>query len=154
MAKIRVNGTDYDGSIILKIAGEEFSGPNEVSYDDKRERGKTWGFTGRNRKPVGRTRGKYTPSDATLKGPKKGMIEIRNKLAALGANCIGDPEFTVTVSYLDAGFLSVTDVLEGATLAGIKGGASADSSDAATEEWTLDLMGIKWSGGQTLYNQI
>ena len=153
MKKTRVNGAEYDGSIILNVAGEEFSGPEEVGYDDKIERAKTWGMTGKNRAPRGRTRGKYTPSDVTLKGPKKGMKEIRDKLAALGGGVLGNAEFQITVSYLDD-FGSTTDVLEGAKIISIKGGGNANSTDPSVEEWTLDIMSIRWSGTQTLYQPI
>lgn len=154
MKKIRINGTEYDGAIIITIQGEEFSGPNEINYDDKLERTKTYGATGLARKPRGKTNGKYTPGEPTMKGPKKGMREIRNKLAALGGGVVSRPQFMVTVTYLDSNFMSDTDILEGVTLAGIKGGVSADSTDAAMEEWTLDVMGVIWSGGQTLYSPI
>lgn len=152
MKKIRVNGTEYDGSIILKVAGEEFSGPEEISYDDKIERAKTYGLQ-KSRRPRGRTKGKYTPGDPTMKGPKKGMMEIRNKLSQLGGGVISKPVFQVTVSYLDQDGFSTTDVIEDVQLAGIKAGGNATSAEAAMEEWTLDTMGIRYSGTQTLYEQ-
>ncbi len=152
MKKLRVNGTEYDGSIILTIAGEEFSGPSKISYDDKNERAKTYGATGRRRKARGRTGGKYTVSPVTMSGPKKGMEELRNKIAALGGGDLSLPEFPITVSYIDKYGMSTTDILEEATVESFKAGADTTSTDAAEEEWTLDIMGIKWSGTQTLYS--
>jgi hypothetical protein len=149
--KVRVNGTEYDGSIILKIAGEEFSGPEEITYSDKVERALTYGMTGRNRKPRGRTAGKYTPDETTMKGPKKGMKEIRQKLKALGGGVVTRPEFEVTVAYIDENGESTTDVLEQCKVASHKAGANTTGTDPASEEWTLSIMGIKWDGDSTLY---
>jgi len=149
--KIRINGTEYDGSIILKIAGEEFSGPEEISYDDKIERAYTYGMTGRNRKPRGRTAGKYTPGEPTLKGPKKGMKEIRQKLKALGGGVVSRPEFQITVAYIDESGDSTTDILEQVKVASHKASANTTGTDAVAEEWTLSIMGIKWDGDSTLY---
>jgi hypothetical protein len=144
--KIRVNGTEYDGSIILKIAGEE-----EISYSDKVTRTKTYGMTGRHRAPRGRTKGKYEPDDSTMKGSKKGMKEIRRKLTALGDGVITRPEFQVTVSFIDEDGDSTTDILHRAKVLSHKGGANANSPDPAVEDWSLDIMGIKWDGDSTLY---
>lgn len=154
MKKIRVNGSEYDGSIIVTIQGEEFSGPSSISYDDKVERAKTYGATGRRRKPRGRTLGKYTPGDPVMKGPKKGMKEIADKLAALGGGNIAFPEFLVTVSYIDNLGQSVTDMLEETCVSSRKTEVDTTGTDAVVEEWGLDIMGIKWGGNQTLYNQI
>lgn len=143
--QIRTNGREFDGSIVMKLAGDEFGGFTEITYDDGIEEVLTYGAQ-RYRGPRGRTNGKYVPGKVTLKGPKKAVRALTSKLAELGGGVLTKPIFQGTVAYLDGGGDSITDTLGDLRLLKRKGEVKGDTADPATEELELGVLYIKWDG--------
>src|SRR5262245_32277787 len=84
--KIRINGAQYDqGSVILKISGVQIHGFNAVSWSHKRERVKSI-QTGKDRRPKGRSRGKYTIENLKIGVRRDTASQIKLILAAQAAD--------------------------------------------------------------------
>lgn len=102
--KVRINGAQYDqGSVELKINNEPIYGFTNITWGQKRERVKSVS-TGKDRRPKGRSRGKYTtdPFKITVRRDTASMIKLQ--LAALssdGENYSEPDQTPIVLQYIE-----------------------------------------------------
>lgn len=144
---IRVNGNIFSwGSIVLKVAGERFTGFNAITYGDSRERTKAYGM-GRHHAPRGRTRGKYATDPVTLTGPKGTVQALRESLAkrAVDQASYGNVEFEVAVQFIDTGEVPQLVQLERCVITKDSSDAS-EVTDPLVDTIEIDTMLIRRNG--------
>lgn len=144
---IRVNGNQVSyGSITLKIDSDKYFGFKSLSYSDKRERVKSWGM-GKHQAPRGRSRGKYTPDNVKLGGPKATIQELREALAAKSADgkSYGDVEFEIVTQYTESDEIPMTVEIERCVWAA-NSSSEEESADPLFEEIEIDCMKIRRNG--------
>jgi hypothetical protein len=84
--KIRINGSQYDqGSVELKIANHPIYGFNALSWNQKRTRVKSV-TTGKDRRPKGRSRGKYEAESLKMTVRRDTASAIKLMLAELSTD--------------------------------------------------------------------
>lgn len=148
----RINGNVFSyASIVIKKDGQAWHGWTSISYGQKRERTKLWG-TGKHGAPRGRTSGKYTPDEVSLKGAKGTVRQFIDELArsASDQKSYGNVEFVITVQYIDTGEVSITDELQGCVIVG-EASSHEEGADPLTEEIKIDCMRIV-RNGKTLFD--
>ncbi len=137
-----INGRRYSfASVKLKVAGREYVGVKEVSYNWKIERSKV---RGANIQPLGMTRGEYD-CEGSITFYKEEYDEL---IAALG-NGYGEAVFDVSVTYADVGQPTVTDELRGCSLAGGEKSPS-QGTDALEVKCDLSVSYILENGKKAL----
>lgn len=149
---IRINGNVHSwSSVILKIAGESFTGITSIAYGDKRERIKAYGM-GRHHAPRGRSRGKYTTDPVKMSVQTDTAETIRNMLAQLSSDgvSIGDVSVQIVLQFVESGNLPMNIVFEDCVSTVMSGGAE-ESADPTKEEWEWDTMKIL-RNGRTLFD--
>ena len=107
---IRVNGNLYSwGSLTIVVDGAIVTGFNEISFSDKRERVLGYG-TGSHHAPLGRSAGKYSAEEVTLKGFKHAIANLRATLAQVAEDgrSYGNVEFDIDVYGVEASLGSVS----------------------------------------------
>jgi hypothetical protein len=133
-----INGNRHSfSSIEAKIAGQKFTGFKSINYSRERDRAYVWGT---NADPIGKTRGKNTPSgDCELY-----LAEFEVFCKILGGG-FGDKPFNVKVAYRESGFVVIQDVLLGCTLDSTEA-SNGDSTDASVRKFKLNPLKILWNG--------
>lgn len=145
---IYMNGYAFSWeSSILTIGTERFTGITNVSYGQKRERGKGWGMN-RSHRPTRRTSGKYTPNPLKMKGFADTIQSIKNYLMSLApdlrsyGNVIVPITFQLyepTLGQIHRNFLDCT--IDEET------NSHEESPDPTQDEIQFDHMGIFTNGG-------
>lgn len=148
--QIRVNGNLYGwGSIKVKIDGETFTGFDQITYGDKRERVKAYGM-GRHQAPRGRTSGKYTVEPVKLRGPRSTVHALRTHLASRASDGVsyGNVEFPIVVQYVEPGSTSELPMTIELERCVITGDTTSDeeSADPSKDELEIDTMLIRRNG--------
>jgi hypothetical protein len=151
-----INGNQYGwASIVLKFAGDVFTGFRSISYGDKRERSYAYGM-GRPGQPRGRTAGKYTPDEIKLGGFKGSAQILLDTLAASASDqrSYGNVEIEITVQYLEtssgANEVPILVEMHNCVVTGVAS-SEEEGPDALADEITLSTMGIV-RNGTTLYD--
>jgi len=150
--KIRVNDNQLSwGSIVLRIAGEDFLGFTSINYGDKRERVKAYGM-GRHHAPRGRSRGKYTIEPVKLVGWKSSVFEARDALARQSiTGSYGDTEFQIVVMFSEPDEPSITVEINGCVWSNDTSNHE-ESPDPLKDEVEIDAMYIR-RNGRTLFDE-
>ena len=147
---VRINGNQYDwGSITIKVDAEVYSGFDQISYGDKRERTYSYG-TGRHRAPRGRTGGKYTPEPVKLRGMRSTMQVLRAHLASKSPDgrSYGNVEFPICVQYVEPGSATELPMLVELERCVIVGDTTSDeeNTDPSKEEVEISTMLVRRNG--------
>jgi len=133
-----VNGVRHSfTSIELKLAGQTFVGFKSIDYSRKRDRTKVYGNSP---DPLGKTRGKNS-YDASV---EVYLAEWNAFQVQLGAG-YGDAFFTVTVTYSENGFDTISDVIQGCTMDSTEA-SNAEGSDPTTRKLDLSPLKILFNG--------
>lgn len=151
--QVLVNGNLLSrASCTLKMAGEPFYAWNTVEYGDKRERSYGWGAS-RAFKPIGKTKGKYTPNMLVVGFMQHASDACFSSIAKLAPDgkSIGEPSVLWTLSIDEPGVASILVEIEGCTLAELEASVE-DTADGIVEKVSFMPMGIK-RNGRTLYDQ-
>lgn len=146
--KIRINGKQLSwGSIIFKIDGDPWHGFTKLNYSHSREREFAFGMA-HDRGPRGRSRGKYTPDNVTLGGPKGSMQDLRNYLMSQAADgkSYGDVEFEIFASWFEDDDTECDVLIEGCVI--VKETAShEEGTDVLEEELEIQPLRVTINGG-------
>lgn len=130
-----INGFRHSGnSIEVDLGGSRFRGFKTIDYDRTRSRSTVWG---NHPDPIGKTRGKneYKASCELY------LAEWHAWITSLGTG-YGDKAFTVTVTYVEGGFDTITDILSGCTIDSVAGSHSSDSTDPLIRKFDLNPLKI------------
>lgn len=145
--QIRVNGNIHGyGSITLKRNGKKYYGFKAAEFGDTRKRGKVAGMN-KSQTYRGRTRGKYETEPGKLSGPVSTVQAFLDDIAADSADgkSFGDPEFEVTIQFVEDDDKPVTIVLEQCVIDGVKD-SHDESVEAAMQELSIDYMRVTRNG--------
>jgi hypothetical protein len=148
---IRVNGNQHSwGSIVLKIAGENFYGFTDITYGDKLEKVLAYGM-GKAHAPRGKSRGKYTPEPVKLTGFKGSAHELRTMLAKYSktGKSYGNVNFQIVVEYIESGETPLVIELMNCSIAGDSSNHS-ESADPLKDEIEVQPTYVK-RNGMTLF---
>ena len=134
-----VNGVRHDvTSIELKLAGQVFIGFKSIKYSRKRTRKMVYG---KHPDPLGKTRGQ----NAYEAKCELYLAEWNAFQAQLGSG-YGDELFTVTVTYTENGFDTISDVLVGCSMDSTEDAGGESGGDALTRSFDLSPLKIKFNG--------
>jgi hypothetical protein len=134
-----VNGVRHDcSSIELKVNGTVYIGFKSIKYSRKRNRTMV---RGNHPDPIGKTRG-TNDFDATC---ELYLAEFNALQADLGPG-YGDVFFQVLVTYTEAGFDSIQDVLNGCTLDSTEDAGGDGGPDPLTRKFSLSPIKILFNG--------
>lgn len=151
--QVLVNGNLLSrASCTLKMNGEPFYAWQTIEFGDKRERAYGYGAN-RSYKPLGKTKGKYTPDPLVigfLEHASKAVLDSLGKLASDGKS-VGEPSVLWTLSIDEPGVASVLNEIEGCTLAELSASVE-ETAEGIVEKLTFMPMGVK-RNGLSLYDQ-
>lgn len=102
---VLLNGVAYGyPSLRFTVLNDDlyFKGSSELSFSEKRTRGKQWGAL-RSARPLSRTSGKYEPGDVKWKLPVKFVNQLKAKLATYAADgkSYGNVEFNGLLQFVE-----------------------------------------------------
>lgn len=150
--QVLVNGNVLSrASCTLKMNGEPFYAWQTIEFGDKRERAYAYGAN-RAYKPLGKTKGKYTPDPLVIGFLEHASDSVLSSLASLAPDgvSVGEPSVLWALSIDEPGVASVLIEVEGCTLA--EASASVEeTADGIVEKLTWMPMGVK-RNGRTLYD--
>ena len=105
---IRINGFTHSwASTKITIDGEQYVGMSKIAWGHAIEEGMVRGQGG---KPLGRTRGQYTPEAVSITMRKSSAQVLKNNLAAKssGGRTFGAVTFPIVVQYLEPDDTQIT----------------------------------------------
>lgn len=144
---LRINGKAFDwGSVRLKIDGRLYTGVKSIKYGHKRTRAKVPSM-GKSRRAIGKTAGKYETEDTVLSMLRRTAQDLRDHLASRSSDgaSYGDPQFTITVQYIESGIGPVKDEILNCNIDG-DGGGGEDGTDPLYEDVVISCLKIKRNG--------
>ncbi len=147
-----MNGYAFSwSSAILTIGSQRFTGVTNVTYGQKRERGKGWGMS-RAYGPTRRTSGKYTPAPLKMKGFADSIEDIRAYLATLSDDqkSYGNVIVPVTFQLYEPKLGVITRYFHDCT-PDDENGSAEESPDPTQDEIQFDVMRIT-TNGRTLWD--
>jgi hypothetical protein len=148
----RVNGNLYSWpSITCVVDGEVITGFTEITFGDKRERVQGYGL-GSHYGPLGRSAGKYSTEEISLKGYKHATAALRERLALKSADgrSYGSVEFQIEVYYTEQDLGSHDVRITGCVIVG-ENSSNTESSDPLQDELKIQAMYI-YRDGLTLFD--
>lgn len=137
---VRINGNQFDqGSTELKVANIPIYGFTAISWSQKRERVKSV-TAGKDRRPKGRTRGKYTTESLKMTVRRDTASAIKLILAerAAGGESYGDVDDTpIVLQYIEdeSNQKPVTVEFQQCALISDGGSSEEDGPDMVEIEW-------------------
>lgn len=150
--RVRINGIAHSwGSVKLRISGERFFGVTSISYGDKITTSFGYGM-GAAHRPRSQSRGKYEPSEISMKVETATAQLIRNMMANRGNGVsYGIAQVPIVLQYLEPSDLPVTIKFDKCRLV----------EDTSSDEEGSDVMTVelKWTtfgvtrNGKTLYEK-
>ena len=149
---IRVNGNLFSwGSIQVTVNGIILTGFNEITYGDKRERVEGYGL-GSHHGPLGRSAGKYSTEESSLKGFTHAISELRNTLASFAPDgrSYGSVEFQVDIFYTESDLSSHSVNLLACVVTG-DNSSRTEGADPLTDELKFKPLYI-YRDGATLFD--
>jgi hypothetical protein len=145
--EVYVNGNLLSwGSLRCKVGGVPLNGFDSISYGDALEIALGWGM-GKSHAPRGRSRGKYVPEPAKLRGFKAAVQALRARLAAESPDgkTYGQTEFEVVLQANEPGEEPLTVQLEKCRL--VKDNSShEENADPLKDEVELSVMRVRRNG--------
>jgi hypothetical protein len=146
---IRINGFTHSWtSTKVTIDGEQYVGLSKISWEHAIEEGLV---RGQGAKPLGRTRGQYTPGTVAITMRKSSAMALKNNLAAKSSDgeTFGEVVFPIVVQYLEPDDTPITVELNQCRL--LKSStANEQGTDASAEDLELSCIEIVENGKKLL----
>lgn len=148
--QVRINNRLADGSIIVRIDGDEYENFTEIGgYKRAIEESMKWGLN-RSRAPIGRTTGVRKFEKCTLAGPLSAtralMRALALKAATFGGRAGDAPDFLITVTYFEGLIPHTDELIQCRVVEDETKPPAGDSSDAVIETLTVQPMKIRKDG--------
>lgn len=138
-------------STILKIGDENFSGFDNITYAQRRVRGKGWGMS-RSGRPRGRTSGKMETDPIKLKGMADTCQLVRAYLQSIASDqtSYGNVIVPISLQLFEPNLGEIFRLFKDCVLTE-ENGSHEEGSDPTKDELSFDVMWIETNGG-TLFD--